>query len=191
MNTAEQQFKSQIAHLKGREKSAGALPGTPAAGPIGSRCPVSTAAFSRGRSERVSRVVTTRSCASLFRAAGAAGNGKAGQGATRQSEGLLRIRGRARLRTPGPAPSGVPGPAIPCGKALAAEFGQSRERRLPVEGGEATSDSRSILNHVLSRCPSRRRCERRLRFESFADIPKLLRHRQPGRSARNRLVACS
>ena len=47
-----------------------------------------------------------RSCASLSRAAGAAGFGRTGLGATRQSEGLRRVRGRAHLRTPGPAPSG-------------------------------------------------------------------------------------
>ena len=58
------------------------------------------------------------SCASRSRAAGAAGNAKAGLGATRQSEGLLRVRGRARLRTPGPDPSGRSQPAILPGRGL-------------------------------------------------------------------------
>ena len=39
-------------------------------------------------------------------AVGAAGLTRTGLGATRQSEGLRRVRGRARLRTPAPAPSG-------------------------------------------------------------------------------------
>jgi len=50
----------------------------------------------------------------VVRTAGAAGNAKAGLGATRQSEGLLRVRGRARLRTPGPDPSGRSQTSDPC-----------------------------------------------------------------------------
>ena len=55
----------------------------------------------------------TRVLRVAFRAAGAAGNAKAGLGATRQSEGLLRVRGRARLRTPAPPPRVAPSPNNP------------------------------------------------------------------------------
>ena len=47
-------------------------------------------------------------------AAGAVALGRVGLGATRQSEGLLRVRGRARLRTPGPSPSGRSQTSDPC-----------------------------------------------------------------------------
>ena len=47
-------------------------------------------------------------------AAGAVALARAGLGATRQSEGLLRVRGRARLRTPGPSPSGRSQTSDPC-----------------------------------------------------------------------------
>ena len=41
-------------------------------------------------------------------------------GATPQSEGLVRARGRVCFHTLGPRPPGVaPGPGIPCGKANA------------------------------------------------------------------------
>ena len=65
-------------------------------------------AHRRGGASRCARM----SCALRSRAAGAAGTARAGLGATRQSEGLLRVRGRARLRTPGPVPSGRSQPAI-------------------------------------------------------------------------------
>ena len=63
-----------------------------------------------------------------FRATGAAGNATAGLGATRQSEGLLRVRGRARLRAPGPAPSGRSGPAILPGRVSSAASMRRRTR---------------------------------------------------------------
>ena len=43
-----------------------------------------------------------------------------GPGATPQSEGLVRARGRVRLRTPVPAPSGRSQPSIPAGGGLSA-----------------------------------------------------------------------
>ncbi len=46
------------------------------------------------------------SCALRSWATGAVALVRAGLGATRQSEGLLRVRGHARLRTPGLLPSG-------------------------------------------------------------------------------------
>ncbi len=59
-------------------------------------------AHRRGGASRSART----SCASRSRGARAAGTVRAGPGATPQSKGLLRVRGRARLRTPGPSPSG-------------------------------------------------------------------------------------
>jgi len=62
------------------------------------------------------------SCASLSRAAGAAGLTRTGLGATRQSKGLLRVRGRARLRTPAPPPRVAPKPAIRPGSGVERRF---------------------------------------------------------------------
>ncbi len=67
----------------------------------------------RTRGGGASRSART-SCASRSREAGAAATARAGLGATRQSEGLLRVRGRARLRTPAPDPSGRSQPGYPC-----------------------------------------------------------------------------
>ena len=58
------------------------------------------------------------SCASADRPASAVRAAPAVVGATHQSEGLVRVRGRVCLRTPAPRPPGVaPEPIIPCGKA--------------------------------------------------------------------------
>ena len=58
------------------------------------------------------------SCAYADRPASAVRAALTGTGATHQSEGLVRVRGRVCLRTPAPRPPGVaPEPIIPCGKA--------------------------------------------------------------------------
>ena len=63
---------------------------------------------------------TATSCAYAARPASAAGAALAVVGATPQSEGLVRARGRVCFHTLGPCPPGVaPGPGIPCGKANA------------------------------------------------------------------------
>ena len=85
------------------------------------------------RSERAHRwggesCCAQRSCASGSRTAGAAGTARAGLGATPQSEGLLRVRGRARLRTPAPPPRVAPRPSNPLREG----------RRAPVPGLSCT-----------------------------------------------------
>ena len=178
MKTPEEQFKSQIAHLKGREQAletfdctpgrvdrlglpprqhlhpggVDELPGlSPREGwprrprsrgsPLPMICappvPWVRTAYAREndmgwrcaprRSGRAHRrgggsSCTQRSCESLCRAAGTAGNARVGLGATRQSEGLLRVRGRARLRTPGPAPSGRSQTSNPSRKGVGRRF---------------------------------------------------------------------
>ena len=59
-------------------------------------------------------------------------------GATRQSEGMLRVRGHVCLHTRGPAPSGRSRTTNPCGKAVGRRFdgGDSSARRPLVRRAE-------------------------------------------------------
>ncbi len=61
-------------------------------------------------------------CVHAACAARAARAAQAVTGATRQSEGLLRVRGQVCLRTPVPSPPGRSQPAVPCEKAVQHRF---------------------------------------------------------------------
>ena len=113
-----------FAHLR----CPGSAPHTPAKTTRGADAhPVAPNVRTRGGG--ASRSAQT-SCASRSREAGAAATAQAGLGATRQSEGLLRVRGRARLRTSGPDPSGRSQAIDPLrGKAV----------RAPLRGGGASA----------------------------------------------------
>ena len=80
-----------------------------------------------------------QSCASLSRAAGAAGFTRTGLGATPQSEGLVRVRGQARLRTPGPDPWGRSQTSDPLREGLQPLFrAWLRPTAEPVAAGNAS-----------------------------------------------------
>ncbi len=93
-----------------------------------------------------------RSCASLSRAAGAAGLTRTGLGATCQSEGLLRVRGRARMRTPGPEPSGRSQTSNPSRKGVARAASRRRSTRWPTGWPSGCS---GIAEEVFLTSPSR------------------------------------
>ena len=85
-----------------------------------------------------------------LRAAGAAGVIRAGLGATRQSEGLLRVRGRARLRTPGPAPSGRSRTSDPLREGRPASFRDlpAPEHRTPRLWARRRGSERNVTAHL-------------------------------------------
>ena len=65
---------------------------------------------------------TDISCVSCLRPVVAGRVARPGTGATPQSEGLVRARGRVGLRTPVPAPSGRSQPSIPAGRRFERRF---------------------------------------------------------------------
>ena len=94
---------------------------------------------------------TAVSCGSKPRPAVVGRDARPGSGATPQSEGLVRARGRVRLRTPVPAPSGRSQPSIPAGRRFERRFEAANHvlaDRAPVAPARVLRNAGSLAHPV-------------------------------------------